>query len=299
MSARIIALDTETTGTSISDGHRLVEIGCAEIINRKRTGVTFHRLLNPGRAIDADAQAVHGLRNQDLIGKPVFSEIASELISFISGATLVIHNASFDIGFLEAELRAVNLSIHIHELCSVIDTLSLARRMHPGQRNNLDALSRRYGVNGSARADRHGALIDAELLADVYLAMTAGQSAIAFKPESLKKSGKSSFVEKLNVDESQKLVVILATPEERAVHENRMVDVHHKHIKALVSKLSESKNFLVTAHARLTLIETADGLDDTSKPLMELRQSIKEKEFEIAMLSAELDQSRSSGPVKF
>lgn len=299
MSERIVALDTETTGTSTSDGHRLIEIGCVEIINRKRTGATFHRFLNPGRAIDAGAQAVHGIRDQDLLGEPAFSEVAGELVSFIRGATLIIHNASFDIGFLNAELRSANLPMQIQELCSVVDTLSLARRMHPGQRNNLDALCRRYGVNASARADRHGALIDAELLADVYLAMTAGQSAIAFRTGSLKPSGKSSFVEKIDADDTQNLVVIRATAEELIAHEARMVDVHRKHIKALEAKITETRSFLLTARARLNLLVAETGSGVASKTLMELKQSIEEKDSELVSLIAKLDQVRNAGPNKF
>ena len=180
---RQIVLDTETTGLSPLQGHRIIEIGCVELVDRRRTGREYHRLVNPERDIDEGAERVHGISRAELEGRPRFAEIADELLAFIRGAELVIHNADFDVGFLEHEL---NLMKHLQPLIShharVLDTLTLAREMHPGQRNSLDALCKRYEVD-SSRRDVHGALIDAELLANVYLAMTGGQATLLLDPE--------------------------------------------------------------------------------------------------------------------
>ena len=176
---REIVLDTETTGLDPVDGHRVIEIGCVEIHNRRPTGRKFHRYLNPEREIDAGALAVHGIDLTRLQQAPKFAEIAAELMTFISDAELVIHNAPFDVGFLDAEFaRLPGEPRKIAALCKVLDTLALARSLHPGQRNGLDALCKRYSVDNSKR-DLHGALLDAGILVDVYLAMTGGQSALA------------------------------------------------------------------------------------------------------------------------
>jgi DNA polymerase III subunit epsilon len=175
---RQIVLDTETTGLEPALGHRIIEIGCVELLNRRHTGRSFHRYLNPERDIDLGAEAVHGLQRQDLDRQPRFAEIADELLEFIGGSELVIHNAEFDVAFLDAELRLAGRTVAMSELCRVLDTLVLAREMHPGQRNNLDALAKRYNVDNSRR-ELHGALLDARILADVYLAMTGGQGALA------------------------------------------------------------------------------------------------------------------------
>ena len=175
---RQIVLDTETTGLETTLGHRIIEIGCVELLNRRLTGQTFHRYLNPERDIDDRAVAVHGLSREDLAGKPRFAQIIDELLAFIDGCELVIHNAEFDIAFLDAELRLAGRALEMRSLCRVLDTLSLAREMHPGQRNNLDALAKRYNIDNSRR-ELHGALLDARILADVYLAMTGGQGALA------------------------------------------------------------------------------------------------------------------------
>lgn len=172
---RQLVLDTETTGLEPSEGHRIIEIGCVELVERRLTKANFHRYLQPDREIDAGAVAVHGISNAFLADKPRFAEIAEELIEYLRGAELVIHNASFDVGFLNHELRQWRAdSPRIEDLCTVVDSLLLARQRHPGQRNSLDALCRRYEVDNSRR-DLHGALLDAEILADVYLAMTGGQ----------------------------------------------------------------------------------------------------------------------------
>jgi DNA polymerase III subunit epsilon len=175
---RQIILDVETTGLEASAGHRIIEIGCIEMLNRRPTGQKFHRFLNPEREIDAGALAVHGIELSKLAQAPKFAEIAAELLTFISGAELIIHNAPFDVGFLDAELARLGESRCIAQVCKVLDTLALARSLHPGQRNSLDALCKRYSVDNTRR-ELHGALLDAGILVDVYLAMTGGQSALA------------------------------------------------------------------------------------------------------------------------
>jgi DNA polymerase-3 subunit epsilon len=175
MSLRQIALDTETTGIRVEDGHRVIEIGCVELINRKLTGRHFHYYLNPERVVDAGAVAVHGLTNDFLRDKPLFESIADEFIAFIADAEVIIHNAPFDVSFLNHELKFLNRGLKpFAEYCQIIDTLPMARKRHVGQRNSLDALCKRYGVDHSKR-ELHGALLDANLLAQVYLAMTGGQ----------------------------------------------------------------------------------------------------------------------------
>ncbi|HET8711570.1 MAG TPA: DNA polymerase III subunit epsilon [Spongiibacteraceae bacterium] len=175
---RQIVLDTETTGLEHTQGHRLIEVGCVELVNRKLTGRHFHTYINPEREVEAGAIEVHGITNEMLADKPLFRQVVDELIDFIRDAELIIHNAPFDIGFLNSELSLLDRGERIEQLCGVIDTLVLARQRHPGQKNNLDALCQRYGVDNSQR-DLHGALLDAEILADVYLAMTGGQTALA------------------------------------------------------------------------------------------------------------------------
>ena len=180
---RQIVLDTETTGLSTAQGHRIIEIGCIELQNRRITGREFHRFLNPDRDIDEGAEAVHGISRADLETAPRFPEIVDELLEFLSNAELVIHNASFDVGFLEHELALMkHAEPKIESHATVLDTLTLARKLHPGQRNSLDALCKRYEVDASKR-DVHGALIDSELLANVYLAMTGGQSSLLLDEE--------------------------------------------------------------------------------------------------------------------
>ncbi len=172
---RQIALDTETTGLDPASGHRVIEIGCIELVNRKFTGRHFHVYLNPDREVDAGAFRVHGISSQFLQDKPRFNDVLPDLIQFIDKAELIIHNAPFDVGFLNAELGLLNHASRLHDYCSVLDTLEMAREKHPGQRNSLDALCKRYHVDNSNR-QLHGALLDAEILAFVYLAMTGGQT---------------------------------------------------------------------------------------------------------------------------
>jgi len=173
---RQIVLDTETTGLETAAGHRVIEIGCVELMNRRPTARTFHRYINPGRAVEAGALEVHGIDDEFLATQPPFADVAAEFMEFVRGAELVIHNADFDIEFLNNELDIVAADTRdLRSCCSVLDTLAMARRLHPGQRNSLDALAKRYSVDNSQR-DFHGALLDARILADVYLAMTGGQA---------------------------------------------------------------------------------------------------------------------------
>ncbi len=177
---RQIVLDTETTGLELSAGHRVIEIGCIELLHRRPSGRSWHRYIRPGREVDPAALAVHGITNEFLATQPSFPEVAEEFLAFIDGAELVIHNAEFDVSFLDAELGAAGIERHVAERCRVCDTLAMARRMHPGQRNSLDALCKRYNVDSSGR-DLHGALKDARILADVYLAMSGGQAALGLE----------------------------------------------------------------------------------------------------------------------
>jgi DNA polymerase-3 subunit epsilon len=181
---RYVVLDTETTGMPVTDGHRIIEIGCVEMLGRKLTGRHFHVYLQPDREVDEGAIAVHGITNEFLQDKPRFREVADEFYEFIQGAELIIHNAAFDIGFINNEfaLLAQSERSEVSDYCGVLDTLAMARERHPGQRNNLDALCKRYGVDNSGR-DLHGALLDAEILADVYLAMTGGQTHLSLAGE--------------------------------------------------------------------------------------------------------------------
>ena len=231
---RQIVLDTETTGLSTTQGHRIIEIGCIEMVNRRLTGREFHRFLNPDRDIDDGAVAVHGISREQLETEPRFPEIVDEFIEFVKDAELVIHNADFDVGFLEHELSLMkHQQPKITDHCTVLDTLSLAREIHPGQRNSLDALCKRYEVDASKR-DVHGALIDSELLARVYLAMTGGQSSMLLDEDaedgmSRRAVGASSLATSKDREQarsngtgaagSYELTVIKATPEELAEHE--------------------------------------------------------------------------------
>lgn len=174
---RQVVLDTETTGLDFRLGDRVIEIGCVELLNRKLTGQRFHRYINPEREVEAGALAVHGLSNEFLQDKPRFGEIVAEFLDFIRGAELVIHNAAFDVGFLNNEL-ALQKESSLEQVCAgVVDTLKMARELHPGRRNSLDALCERYAIDNSGRT-LHGALLDAELLAEVYLSMTRGQESL-------------------------------------------------------------------------------------------------------------------------
>ncbi len=216
---RQIVLDTETTGLSTAQGHRIIEIGCLEMVNRRLTGREFHRFLNPERDIDEGAERVHGISRADLEGQPLFADIVDDFLEFLHDSELVIHNAEFDVGFIEYELqRMKHPKPAIADHAMVLDTLALARKLHPGQRNSLDALCKRYAVDASKR-DVHGALIDSELLAKVYLAMTGGQTAMSLDAD----AGDLArvFEESANQirDDDLNLVVVKASDEEMAAHE--------------------------------------------------------------------------------
>jgi len=170
---RQVVLDTETTG--IGEGHKIIEIGCIELVDRKFTGRQYHQYVNPQRLVDPEAMEVHGITDEFLQDKPLFAHVANDFIDFISGGQLVIHNAPFDVGFMDREFSQLSGYPKTADICTVLDTLVLARKMHPGQRNSLDALCRRYGIDNSHR-ELHGALLDSEILADVYLLMTGGQT---------------------------------------------------------------------------------------------------------------------------
>ena len=226
---RQIVLDTETTGLSTAQRHRIIEIGCVELVNRRTTGREFHRFLNPDRDIDEGAERVHGISRADLETAPRFPEVVDEFLDFIKDAELVIHNATFDVGFLDYELKLMkHTQPKITHHATVLDTLTMARAMHPGQRNSLDALCKRYEVDASKR-DVHGALIDADLLARVYLAMTGGQTALSLDEEIAVKARPTgpSDVARSQADELN-LIVVKATEEEVAAHE------------ALLEKLQQS-----------------------------------------------------------
>lgn len=175
---RQILLDTETTGLDPRQGHRIIEVAALEMVNRRLTGRHFHHYVNPEREIDAGAMEVHGIRNEMLVDKPRFADIVAEFVDFVRDAELVIHNAPFDVGFLNAEFQLIGHPTVAQTCAGVVDTLAMAKTLHPGQRNNLDALCRRYGVDNSART-LHGALVDCELLAAVYLALTRGQESLS------------------------------------------------------------------------------------------------------------------------
>ena len=218
---RQIVLDTETTGLEPSLGHRIIEIGCVEMINRRTSGKTFQHYLNPQREIDPGAQEIHGLSNEFLEDKPLFADIADEFLEFVGGAELIIHNAPFDIGFLNKELELAAHDQRIEDICQVLDTLVLARSMHPGQRNSLDALCKRYRIDNANR-ELHGALLDARILADVYLSMTGGQATLSLdgtgQPGQTGMTGQHTAAAKID-RAGLKLVVVKANDEELAAHE--------------------------------------------------------------------------------
>jgi len=222
---RQIVLDTETTGLDPAQGHRIIEIGCVELIDRRLTGNNFHIYLQPDREIDAAAVEVHGITNEFLADKQRFEDAAADLLSYLQGAELVIHNAPFDVGFLDAEFARIEGMGATTDYCSVLDTLLMARKKHPGQRNSLDALCGRYDVDNSRR-DKHGALLDAEILADVYLAMTGGQRALSLDAEIRSESAEGGRDGIRRVDrEGLQLVVIAATAVELDAHEERLAAI--------------------------------------------------------------------------
>jgi DNA polymerase-3 subunit epsilon len=224
MTNRQVVLDTETTGLEVSQGHRIIEIGCIELVNRRPTGRHYHQYIQPERDIDAGALEVHGITPEFLADKPVFARIARDFLAFIEGAELVIHNAPFDVGFIDAELRRLDAAHPLTaELCTVTDSLLLARSKHPGQRNNLDALCQRYGIDNSNRT-LHGALLDAEILAEVFLAMTGGQTSLGLAGSSSESNGSETATEAIRRLPGQRrpLRVIRASETELQRHEARL-----------------------------------------------------------------------------
>jgi DNA polymerase-3 subunit epsilon len=219
---RQVVLDTETTGLDASQGHRVIEIGCVELVYRRYSGKTFHQYINPERSVDPGALAVHGIEEEFLQTQPVFADIADAFIGFVEGSELVIHNAEFDVGFINHELERLGARVSdIRDICEVRDTLSLARRMHPGQRNSLDALAKRYEIDNSMR-ELHGALLDARILAEVYLAMTGGQTSLMLDAgdEEAASAGRS---EPTAVDRSGlNLVVVTASDAELDAHDEML-----------------------------------------------------------------------------
>lgn len=209
---RQIVLDTETTGLDPKTGHRLIEIGCIELVNRRYTGRHYHQYLCPGRKIDWGAKTVHGITNDFLADKPMFSEIMQEFLGFVSEAELIIHNAPFDIGFIDHEFALAHHPHKISTYCTILDTLVFARKKHPGARNSLDALCKRYGVDNTHR-QYHGALLDARILGDVYLAMTSGQTAFCFLDVVQEETPHTPVL-----DTIESLPIIYASSEELALH---------------------------------------------------------------------------------
>lgn len=219
---RQIVLDTETTGLEPEQGHRIIEIGCVELVDRRLTGNNFHQYLQPEREIDAGAVEVHGITSEFLADKPRFADIFEDFVDYIRGAELIIHNAPFDVGFLDAELARVEGGVPtVSDLCEVTDTLALARKMHPGQRNSLDALCKRYGIDNTHR-ELHGALLDAEILADVYLAMTGGQTAFVLDSGQVgTEGGRVAAIRRLPLDRPR-LKVVRASKQELQRHVQRI-----------------------------------------------------------------------------
>jgi DNA polymerase III subunit epsilon len=228
---RQVVLDTETTGLEVEQQHRVIEIGCVELFNRRLTGRTFHQYLNPERDIDEGAQQVHGLTREKLAKEPTFAQVHPGFLEFIRDAELIIHNAPFDVAFLNAELARVEIAHKIHDLCRVLDSLALARQMHPGQRNNLDALCKRYSVDNSRR-DYHGALLDARILAEVYLAMTGGQANLTLSAESDTARSRARQASPARFATGPRIIVIRPNESEMAAHE---------YVLALLDKASSGK----------------------------------------------------------
>ncbi|TAN70905.1 MAG: DNA polymerase III subunit epsilon [Methylobacter sp.] len=219
---RLIVLDTETTGLNPQEGHRIIEIGCVELVNRRLTGKRFHAYINPERIIDDGAIEVHGITNEFLEDKPTFAGVVKDFIAFIQGAELVIHNAPFDVGFINYEFSRLNNGTGtVTDYSKVFDTLTYARKKHPGQRNSLDALCKRYSIDNSHR-ELHGALLDAEILADVFLLMTGGQSSLLdAEPGSGEESAVNKGVKFLSTDRPP-LKIIRCTEEELDAHQQRL-----------------------------------------------------------------------------
>ena len=227
MAKKFIILDTETTGLEVHQGHRIIEIGAVLLNDRKKSEEHFHSYLNPSRLIDEEASKVHGIMNEDLLDKPYFEEVAEEFLEFIDGSTLVIHNAAFDVGFLNNELKLASSKYPmLEDICEIEDSLALAKDKFPGQRNSLDALASRFDISGYDRTF-HGALLDANILADVYMSLTGGQSKFEFNSYNLSDSEKTSSNNTL-AREGIELVSIKANKDDLEEHESRLTDIEKR-----------------------------------------------------------------------
>ena len=228
MTKKLIVLDTETTGLEVEQGHRIVEVGAVTLADRKRTDLHFHSYLNPQRSIDEEAEKVHGLSMERLSNEPEFSEIAESFLEFVEGSILVIHNAAFDLGFLNAELKRVSTKYPaLEEICDIEDTLLMARSKFPGQRNSLDALANRFEISGYDRSF-HGALLDANILADVYIHLTGGQSKFEFMTSNIN-SNPESDMSSLNIDLKKfPIPKIIVSKEDMLANDKRMSAINSK-----------------------------------------------------------------------
>ena len=227
MTKKFIILDTETTGLEVQQGHRIIEIGAVLLNDRKKSEEHFHTYLNPSRLIDEEASKVHGIMNEDLLDKPYFEEIAEEFLEFVDGSTLVIHNAAFDVGFLNNELKLASSKYPmLEEICEIEDSLALAKDKFPGQRNSLDALANRFDISGYDRTF-HGALLDANILADVYMSLTGGQSKFEFDSNNLSNTEKTSSKNTV-LREGIELISIEANKGDIEEHESRLLDIEKR-----------------------------------------------------------------------
>jgi len=249
---RQIVLDTETTGLDPRQGHRIIEIGCVELVGRKITNNRYHQYINPQREIDEGAIEVHGITNESLVDKPVFADIAEDFLKFIRGAELVIHNAAFDVGFINHELKRLDGKAQpVAEFCTILDTLALARNLHPGQKNSLDALCKRYDIDNSAR-ELHGALLDAEILSDVYLSMTGGQVHLSL--DGANDNGQPQVEKPREVSaERIPLKVVRASDDELALHVQRL---------AAIDKASDRQCLWLKQNANEVPLEAVANIDD-------------------------------------
>jgi DNA polymerase-3 subunit epsilon len=227
MAKKFIILDTETTGLEVQQGHRIIEIGAVLLNDRKKSDEHFHTYLNPSRLIDEEASKVHGIMNEDLLDKPYFEEVAEEFLEFVDGSTLVIHNAAFDVGFLNNELKLASSKYPmLEEICEIEDSLALAKDKFPGQRNSLDALANRFDISGYDRTF-HGALLDANILADVYMSLTGGQSKFEFDLNNLSSNERTSSKNTIS-REGIELISIKANKRDIEEHESRLLDIEKR-----------------------------------------------------------------------
>ena len=237
MANKFIILDTETTGLEVQQGHRIIEIGAVLLNDRKKSEEHFHTYLNPSRLIDEEASKVHGIMNEDLLDKPYFEEVAEEFLEFVDGSTLVIHNAAFDVGFLNNELKLASSKYPmLEDICKIEDTLALAKNKFPGQRNSLDALANRFDISGYDRTF-HGALLDANILADVYMSLTGGQSKFEFDLNNQPNNNKSSSKNTISREDIE-LISIKANKSDIEEHESRLLDIEKRNsIKTIWRKV--------------------------------------------------------------